>query len=40
MMERSKTLKKFVTELDEILEKKLLKPNCIIPIADFFKKYA
>ena len=24
------------TELDEILEKKLLKPNCIIPIADFF----
>ena len=25
-----------VTELYEILEKKLLKPNCIIPIADFF----
>ncbi|MEL0246590.1 MAG: hypothetical protein VW954_05190 [Alphaproteobacteria bacterium] len=25
-----------VTELDKILEKKLLKPNCIIPIADFF----
>ena len=24
------------TELYEILEKKLLKPNCIIPIADFF----
>ncbi|MEC8265277.1 MAG: hypothetical protein VX009_00525 [Pseudomonadota bacterium] len=25
-----------VSDLDEILEKKLLKPNCIIPIADFF----
>ena len=24
------------TEIDRILEKKLLKPNCIIPIADFF----
>ena len=26
-----------VTELDKILEKKLLKPNCIIPIADFLR---
>ena len=25
-----------IAELDKILEKKLLKPNCVIPIADFF----